>query len=375
MQSSRRIAPSLRGLTDGLAAPSRRWWILGGGLLIAGAGMFAHDEFARMVRAFLRADWRWILVGVGLMLVSLLLRSTALKLIVGAYDDVRPRITDTFSSTSIGLLANVLLPVRLGALLNPYVLFLLLRRRGAHTPFATTFGMTVTEQLFSAAGFVFLSLVFVSVLGVPSWALHTLIVAAVLLVLALGGGVALQRTRRSWGVLATDDVVGGGRWRGVVGWLRRYLPQFVDSQRILKRPLSALTVAGVQSLAWLVQLAAAGAVLHAFHLGGAGWRAAALVLVLTNLIGILPLTPGNVGTFQVAAVAALTAYGVGAGPAMAFALGLQGVQLLVAVLAGVVSLGLQDLTLKDLAGKSCVAARALGQREPAPVRADAPARP
>jgi len=358
-----------------MTAASRRWWILGGALLVVAAAVFAHHEFARMVSSFLRADWRWILAGVGLMLLSLLLRSAALKLIVRAYDDVPPRISDTFSSTSIGLLANVLMPVRLGALLNPYVLFLLLRRRGAQTPFATTLGMTITEQLFAAAGFVFLSLLFVSALAVPSWALEGLIVAAILLVLALGGGAALQRSRRRWGALAAGVAVEGGGPHGVAGWLRHYLPQLVDSQRILRRPLSALTVAGMQSLAWVVQLCAALAVLHAFHLGGAGWRGAALVLVLTNLIGILPLTPGNLGTFQVAAVAALAAYGVGPGPAMAFALGLQGVQLLVAVLAGVGSLGLQDLTLKDLAGKSCHAAWALGQGEQAPVRADGPAGP
>jgi len=51
------------------------------------------------------------------------------------------------------------------------------------------------------------------------------------------------------------------------------------------------------------------------------------------------------------------------------------VQLLVAVLAGVVSLGLQDLTLADLAGKSRHAAWALGQAEQAPARAEGPAGP
>jgi len=374
MDRPRRTAPSLGALRNLLTALSRRWWILGGALLVAAAAaVFAHDEFARMVRSFLHADWRWILVGGSLMLLSLVLRSAALKLIARAYDDVCPRLTDTLSCTSIGLLANVLLPVRMGALLNPYVLFLLLRRRGAHTPFATTLGMTVTEQLFAAASLVLLSLLFVSVLSVPAWAVQVLLIAAVLLLVVLGGGAALQRFRRRWIV-----VVPGPASRpphGIVARMRLYLPEFLDSQRILRRPMSALAVAGVQTLAWMLQLCAAVAVLHAFHVGGAGWRAAALALVLTNLIGILPLTPGNVGTFQVAAVAALAAYGVGSGPAMAFALGLQGLQLLVAVLAGVVSLGLQDLTLRDLAGKSRHAAWALGQSEPAPVRADGPAEP
>jgi uncharacterized protein (TIRG00374 family) len=372
MDRPRRQASSLRSVKDLLTAPSRRWWVIGGALIIAAAAVFAHDEFARMVRSFLRADWRWLLVGVSFMLASLLLRSAALQLIVRAYDDVRATIVDTFSSTSIGLLANVLMPVRVGALLNPYVLFLLLRRRGAHTPFATTLGMTVTEQLFSAASFVLLSLLFVSVLAVPAWAVQVLLIAAVLLLVVLGGGAVLQRSRRRWIVVVPGPAP--VHPHGFVARMRLYLPEFLDSQRILRRPLSALTVAGVQSLAWLMQLCAAFAILHAFHVGGAGWRAAALVLVLTNLIGILPITPGNVGTFQVAAVAALAAYGVGAGPALAFALGLQGVQLLVAVLAGLLSLAFQDLTLHDLAGKSRHAARSLGQAEHAPVRADGPAR-
>jgi uncharacterized protein (TIRG00374 family) len=372
MDRPSREAPLLRRIRDLLTVPSRRWWILGGALLVAAAAVFAHDEFARMVRSFLRADWRWILVGVSFMLLSLLLRSAALKLIVRAYDEVRASIVDTFSSTSIGLLANVLMPVRVGALLNPYVLFLLLRRRGSHAPFATTLGMTVTEQLFAAASFVLLSLLLVSVLAVPAWAVQVLLIAAIVLLAVLGGGAVLQRSRRRWIVVIPGPAP--VHPHGFVARMRRYLPEFLDSQRILRRPMSALAVAGVQSLAWLMQLFAAFAILHAFHVGGAGWRAAALVLVLTNLIGILPITPGNLGTFQVAAVAALAAYGVAAGPALAFALGLQGVQLLVAVLAGLLSLAFQDLTLHDLAGKSRHAVRSLGQAEHAPVRADGPAR-
>ena len=118
-------------------------------------------------------------------------------------------------------------------------------------------------------------------------------------------------------------------------------------------------------LAWIVQLAAAVAMLWAFHLEAAGLRGAALVIVLTNLIGLIPATPGNVGTFQVAAVAALATYGVAAGPALAYALGLQALQLLVGIVAGLAALAAQDLTLGDLAGRSRQAAAALRNAEPA----------
>ena len=134
MDTPRTTASRLRAAQDFLKRPSRRWWILGGVLVVLAAAVFAHGQFARMIHSFLGADWRWMLAAIGLLLVSLVLTSLALKLIVHAYDDVRPSMLDTFSSTSIGLLANVLMPVRIGALLNPYVLFLLLRRRGARVP-------------------------------------------------------------------------------------------------------------------------------------------------------------------------------------------------------------------------------------------------
>ena len=365
--------------------PGRRWWIVA--VVLVGLVLFVagRGDLARMGRSFLAADWRWAAVALGLLLLCLLLHSLALTLIIRAYGDVRPRLRDAFSSTSIGLLANAIVPVRVGGLLNPYVLFLLLRRRGALVPFATTLGMTVTEQLFSAATFVLLGLGFVSTVAAPSWALPALITCGVLLALGLGGASWLQTYRRRHPAnpflssVAADGAAGASSatatpvhsgWRGA---LRGIAPHFLDSQRILARPLSALALAGVQVLAWFVQLAAAFAVLHAFHLGGAGWRAAVLVIVLTNLIGIMPLTPGNVGTFQVAAAAALAAYGVPAGPALAFALGLQAMQLLVAIVAGLFSLSLQDLTLAEMAAKSRHATAMLRRGEPVPPPVDSPA--
>jgi hypothetical protein len=112
--------------------------------------------------------------------------------------------------------------------------------------------------------------------------------------------------------------------------------------------------------------------LEAFHLGAAGLRGAALVIVLTNLIGLIPATPGNVGTFQVAAVAALAPYGVAPGPALAFALGLQALQLIVGIVAGLAALGAQDLTLADLAGRSREVAAALRSPETNVAAAEGP---
>jgi phosphatidylinositol alpha-mannosyltransferase len=259
---------------------------------------------------------------------------------------------EAFSATSIGLLANAVAPVRAGTVLSPYVLYVLVRRRRAHLPFATAVGDTLTERLFAIVTFLVMVLLFLGTLAAPPWARHVLLVSTALIAVPTVGGVILNRRRDR---VAEACRRGGRRMRRAARWL----PELIDSQRIWSRPAAALGVTAAQVLAWAAQLAAALAMLEAFHLGAAGLRGAALVVVLTNLSGLVPATPGNVGTFQVAAVAALATYGVAAGPALAYALGLQALQLAVAIVAGLAALGGHGLTLAELSGRSKQAAAAL----------------
>ena len=161
-----------------VSSPARRWCVGGATIAVLAALFVSHADLTRMGRSFLRADWHWLAVALGLMLVSLLLRSVALKVIVDALGCVRTRLSETFSATSIGLLATPVIPIRVGTVLAPYTLYVLLRRRGATIPFATTLGMALTEQLFAIASFVALSLLFVSALSLPRWAVQVLIASA-----------------------------------------------------------------------------------------------------------------------------------------------------------------------------------------------------
>jgi len=365
-RESRKVPSLARRSVRLVSSPARRW-VIGGVAMTALAALFvARSGLPHVGHSFVRADWHWVAATLALLLVSLALRSAALKVIVDALGDVRARQSDTFSATSIGLLANAVVPIRVGTVLTPYTLYVLLHRRGAAVPFVTVLGVALTERLFAIATFVALSLLFLSSLALPAWAVQVLIASAVFAATFLVGGIVLERRRARLaaggaGARGDDDPAGQGATprRG----LRHHLPALVDSQRIMGKPWSALLVAGIQAASWLVQLGGAWAALQAFHLGGVGLRGAALVLVLTNLIGLVPITPGNLGTFQAAAVAALAVSGVASGPAVAFALGLQGMQLAVGVVAGLVSLSLQDLTLADLHGRSRKAAALLAHGE------------
>ena len=366
MTFSRHAGKFARSIRRTALSPGRRWWVGGAAVLALSAAVLGGDDLARMGRSFADADWRWAVIALVLMMVSLALRSVALGVIVNALGNVRARFGEVFSATSIGLLANALIPVRVGTVLSPYVLYVLLHRRRAHLPFPTALGVTLTERMFAIATFLVMALLFLSTLSAPAWAVDMLAVSAALMAVPIIGGIVLDRRRDRVAAACTR---GGPRARRLGCWL----PQLIESQRIMGRPLAALVVSGTQVLAWIAQLAAAFAMLEAFHLGSAGLRAAALVIVLTNLIGLIPATPGNVGTFQVAAVAALATYGVAAGPALAYALGLQALQLVVGIVAGLVALSVQDMTLTDLAGRSRQAAALLRQPEAGVSAAEGPA--
>ena len=375
MTACRKALSTARTAGRLVSSPRRRWCVGGVAIAVLAALFVSHANLARMSQSFLHADWHWLAVALGLMLVSLVLRSVALKVIVDALGGLRARLSDTFSATSIGLLANTVIPVRVGTVLAPYALYVLLRRRGAAVPFATALGMSLTERLFTIASFVALSLLFVSVLSLPGWAVQVLIASALFAATFLSAGSPSNVAGAGSPPVRRSRVPGTAPAAVRPSVLRRHWPELVDSQRIMGKPWSALLVAAVQTFAWLIQLAAAWAALQAFHLGGAGLRGAALVLVLTNLIGLVPITPGNVGTFQAAALAALAVSGVAAGPAVAYALGLQGMQLAVATVAGLASLSLQGLSLADLSGRSRQAASLLYRGEQAPpTRAEGPVR-
>ena len=365
MTPSRYAGSLARSLRRIALSSGRRWWIGAAALIVLAFAFLGRDDLSLMVRSFAHADWRWALAAVSLMLVSLALHSLSLQLIVNAVGDVRSRFTEAFSATSIGLLANSLIPVRVGTVLSPYVLYVLLRRRRQHVPFPTALGVTLTERMLAIVTFLVMAPVFLSTLSAPSWAVHVLYVSAGLIAVPLVGGFILNRRRRQ----VTEACERGGPRMRRMG---RWLPQMIESQRIWDSPAAALAVTGTQVLAWVVQLAGAVAMLWAFHLGAAGLGGAALVVVLTNLIGLVPATPGNVGTFQVAAVAALATAGVAAGPALAFALGLQALQLVVGIVAGLVAMSAQDMSLADLAGRSRQAAAALRAPEPKVAPAEGP---
>jgi phosphatidylinositol alpha-mannosyltransferase len=104
-----------------------------------------------------------------------------------------------------------------------------------------------------------------------------------------------------------------------------------------------------QFAAWAVQVLSAYAVLQALGLAHAvGLAGAAAILVAVNVTAAVPVTPSNVGMFQAACVAVLAAFGVAAGPGLAYGIVLQAVEIATAIALGAPALLREDIGWGDL---------------------------
>jgi phosphatidylinositol alpha-mannosyltransferase len=130
---------------------------------------------------------------------------------------------------------------------------------------------------------------------------------------------------------------------------RRAMVQVRSGLEVFRRPRLGGWAAVMQLSAWALQWLACYLLLVALGLDErAGLGAAAAVLFAVNVTAALPATPSNLGVFQAACVAVLSAYGVGKTDALAYGIILQAVEIATAVVLGTPALLREGMTWKDL---------------------------
>jgi phosphatidyl-myo-inositol alpha-mannosyltransferase len=145
-----------------------------------------------------------------------------------------------------------------------------------------------------------------------------------------------------------------GRCNGRLGrallGLRRILIDVRAGLSVFRQRGPALEAAAAQFAAWAVQVVSAYAVIRALGLDDrVGVAAAAAALLAVNVSAVVPVTPANIGVFQVAVAAVLTAgYGLSAGSALAYGILLQTVEVATAVALGVPAMLREGLTWSDI---------------------------
>ena len=282
--------------------------------------------------AFSAVRWRWVAVAIGFNLLSVVARALAwTQVIDAAIPKPWPRFRSIFSAFSVGLMANAVLPGRIGELARVAVLVRRLpKRRGI---WATLVGTVFAHRVFDIAPVVLLILYVAVTAKIPAWATTSLIVV-------VAAGAALFAFAFASAKLNQGAVDGLNAFRRVVAMAR----QGLGVLRIGPRAGLAILF---QVLGWVCQLFAVYTAMRAFHIHSP-LPAAGLVLVLMNVATIFPLWPGNVGLVQIAIATPLTQYGVAYAGGVAYGFGLQAIEASVGVGVGLIFLAREGLSFAML---------------------------
>jgi len=285
--------------------------------------------------AFDLVNWAWIAFALGLNLVSVLLRSLAWRMTIDqALDPPYPRFDQVFSGFSIGLLANAILPGRIGELARVAVL-----RRHLSQGRGTSgllVGTVFAHRLFDLFPALLLVAYVITTAKIPHWAVTSLVVVSALGVLLFTAAVISARRRHRPALEGAPPV-------------RRLLAMARQGLSVLRSPVPAAAAIVLQCAGWFVQLLAVYVAMRAFDIH-APLPAAALVLLLMNVATIFPLWPGNIGLLQAAVALPLVQYSVAYSTGFAYALVLQMIEMSVGVGVGLLFLAHEGLSFATLRG-------------------------
>jgi uncharacterized membrane protein YbhN (UPF0104 family) len=290
-------------------------------------------DWGTVADAFTVVRWQWVVVAIGLNLVSVVVRALAWTTIVNqALEPPQPRFPLVFSAFSVGLFANAVLPGRIGELARVAVLTRKLPgRTGA---WAALIGTVFAHRLFDLIPSLMLVIYVLLTAKVPKWAYTSLEIALGVGFGLLTFGIASARRRGSTSLTELGPV------RQLVTMARHGLG-------VLHSPWPAAVAAFFQSLGWFCQLLAVYSAMRAFDIH-APLPAAAVVLVLMNIATLFPLWPGNVGLVQAAIALPLITYGVAKARGIAYGFGLQAIEASVGVGVGMIFLAREGLSFAML---------------------------
>ena len=293
-------------------------------------------------RALIAATPVWILAALGLMGASMLLRAEAWHAILrAALPDVRVHRADTVRGTMIGVLMSATLPARLG---EPSRALIVARRLGGvRERFPVVLGTLVSQTLLNIVALCALGVVMFATVGLFRGNEDALVLATIVPVLLLALVLSAP-----W-VLRRGAPSRFQRLQQAAARARAAMIAVRNGLLVFRRPKLGAWATAMQLSAWVVQWLACYLLLVALGLDAqAGMGAAAAVLFAVNVTAAIPATPANVGIFQAACVAVLSAYGVGKTDAFAYGVILQAVELATAFTMGMPALLREGMTWRDL---------------------------
>ena len=296
-------------------------------------------DLREAVRSLPDIDYRWALPGLLVFTASKLIHAYRWRLFLWRREGVA--LGPLFAIFLASNLANALIPLRAGDLLR---IDLPSRRFGI--PRAELTGSVfVVETLLDGVAFVVLMFAGLVLLDVPPGYPTVLGLFAAIVAVAFAATVMLARVEggRDFSMLPPL------RWlpaRPRV-WLTALIPQFIDGLASLRSARRMLQAIAISLVAWLAEVAVYAMMGQAF---GLDLEAASYlpIMIAANLVVSLPLTPWDIGPYEVVVTEVTALAGATRAVASSFAVGSHLLLLVWMSISGLIAMLALDIRPRQL---------------------------
>lgn len=294
--------------------------------------------FSEIKKLYYRVDLFYLIAALICSFAFVMLKAIRWKIMINPQKKIS--LVRSITLYSAGQVLNILMPVLTGQVGR---MFLFAKKENLRKTFV--FSTIVLEILFDAITLVFFLFLTSFAFAFPekyrsvSWVIAIITMALlVLLYLFLRYHKSLEdvgrRTCRK-------------RWPGFYITVKKFIRSFIKGIELLR---SSKHLAGsliISLLFWTAHMLVVFFLFKAF-----GLRlllgAAAAVMIINTIALLVPITPGNAGTFEIAVSTSLIAFSVGRSDAVMFALALHFIDLIPIYFLGVAFLRMEKVSIKEI---------------------------
>ncbi|HNZ09886.1 MAG TPA: lysylphosphatidylglycerol synthase transmembrane domain-containing protein [Smithellaceae bacterium] len=248
-----------------------------------------------------------------------------------------------FSVTSVGFLAIVAIPARIGELARPFLI-----SKKSSIKMSSAFGTIVVERVLDSLSVLTITIAVLILQDLPSWMIKSgiLFFAITMLIIAFIIGLVW---RREAAVKIIDHVLQllPGRLSQKI---MSVIHHFIDGFQVITDVKRLLYLFFLSMVVWVVDAAVIYSLFLAF--GFDLPLLAAFVIMVILIAGIaIPTAPGFIGNWHYACILGLGLFGIAKPEAFSFALVYHFISMIVVVVLGVSFLPFNKFSLSDLTGQ------------------------
>jgi glycosyltransferase 2 family protein len=295
-------------------------------------------EFRGVIDGFRTIRCGYVLPAVAAMFLMQLLRSIRWGLIlrpIGKVDQL-----SLFSVSSVGFLAIIAIPARLGELARPYLI-----TKKSRIPMSSALGTIFVERALDGLAILIVTAVALFFTPLPPWLIRSSILF-LLATFALFAVMILMIVRREASLRILAPLIGRlpARYAGAVN---RLIDHFIEGFRIMVDPALLFFVILLSIVIWLVDVLVIYLFFLAFGLDLP--VAAAFILMIILIIGIaIPTAPGFIGNWHYACILGLGLFGIPKTDALTFAIIYHALSIGIVILLGLIFLPFNRFSVADL---------------------------